>query len=122
MPTILTVDDSQAIRQLVRATLNSSGYDVHEAASGASAIEQVKNQAFDLILSDVNMPIMNGFELVASLRAAPLLYAAPILMLTTEFSGEQKARAKIAGANGWVMKPIDPDQLLRAVSRVLGTP
>ena len=120
MKRILAVDDSVSMRELVRSTLQDAGYDVVGAEDGARACAVALASRFDLVLSDVNMPSMDGIRLVETLRATPAYRLVPIVMLTTESSGEMKAKARAAGATGWIVKPFDPERLLHAVARVLG--
>ena len=116
---ILAVDDSVTMRQLVKMTLTQSGYDVVEAEDGAKGLEKASTSAFDLVLSDVNMPVMNGLDLVRSLRKLAQYRFTPILLLTTESLVERKQEGKAAGATGWIVKPFDPEQLLATVAKVL---
>ncbi len=118
--TILAVDDSTSMRQMVSFTLKGAGYDVTEAADGQQALDIAKTRGFDMVLSDVNMPVMDGIELIKNLRTLPNYKFIPILMLTTEAGTEKKMEGKAAGATGWIVKPFNPDQLLNTVNRVLG--
>ena len=120
MKTILTVDDSPSIRQMVAMCLRAAGYHVEEAEDGVAALERVAQARFDLVLSDVNMPRLDGFGLVAALRAQPGWAQVPILMLTTESSDEMKRRGRAVGATGWLVKPFDPERLVALVQRLLG--
>jgi two-component system chemotaxis response regulator CheY len=115
---ILAVDDSQAIRHMVVATLAANGYEVEQAEDGVAGLHLAEDTTYDLIISDVNMPNMGGYEFVESVRKLGGHQFTPILMLTTEFENDKKLAGRNAGANGWIIKPIDPDQLLRAVNRV----
>lgn len=117
---ILAVDDSATIRQMVSFTLRGAGYDVVMAEDGVDGLDKAKAQQMDLILTDQNMPRMDGLTLVRSLRAIPVYKTAPILVLTTESSDEMKAQGKAAGATGWMVKPFDPEKLINIVKRVLG--
>lgn len=119
MPKILAVDDSKSMRQMVSMSLKSAGHDVTEAEDGAVALEIAKKEAFDLVVTDINMPNMNGIELVTALRAMPSFKFTPILCLTTESSGDMKAKGKAAGATGWIVKPFSPEKLLSVINRVL---
>lgn len=120
MRCILTVDDSPSMRQMVSFTLKSAGYDVIEACDGIDALSKVKNRRFDLVITDLNMPNKDGISLIADLRALPEYRFTPILMLTTESGNDKKQAGKSAGATGWIVKPFNPDQLLKTVSKVLG--
>ena len=118
--TILSVDDSASIRQMISFTLKGAGYLVLEAADGQEAFERAKTNTVDLVLTDQNMPHMDGLTLVKSLRALARYRAVPILILTTESSDSMKAQGKAAGATGWIVKPFDPQKLLEVVGKVLG--
>ena len=118
--TVSTVDDSASIRQMVAFTLKSAGYDVIEAADGNAGLAQAKNNAVSLVLTDQNMPGMDGLTLIKSLRALPNYKATPILMLTTESSDTMKSQGRAAGATGWLVKPFDPQKLLEVVRKVIG--
>ncbi len=118
--TILAVDDSASMRQMVGVTLRSAGYEVIEASDGDEALAYARDHAVDLVLTDVNMPRMDGITLVAQLRALPAYHLTPLLLLTTESSPERKIQGKQAGATGWMVKPFNPDQLLATLERVFG--
>jgi len=118
--TILAVDDSASIRQMVAFTLKSAGYDVVEAVDGQDGLDKAKAKTVNLVLTDQNMPRMDGISLVKQLRALPQHKSTPILMLTTESSDQMKAQGKAAGATGWLVKPFDPTKLLEVVKKVLG--
>jgi two-component system chemotaxis response regulator CheY len=120
MPKILAVDDSASMRQMVTFTLKGAGFEVEEAADGQQALNKAKQQVFDLVLSDVNMPVMDGIQLVKELRALADYKFTPILMLTTESATDKKMEGKQAGATGWIVKPFNPDQLLNTIKKVLG--
>ena len=116
---ILTVDDSASMRQMVRFTLEGAGYQVLQAADGVEALEMARNKGADLVLTDVNMPRMDGITLVRELRALEGYRYVPMLVLTTESGQETKQRGKQAGATGWIVKPFNPEQLLATIARVL---
>jgi two-component system chemotaxis response regulator CheY len=116
---ILAVDDSASMRQMVRFTLQGAGYEVVQAADGVEALEYAKSNPAHLVITDVNMPRMDGITLVKELRELPHYKGIPMLVLTTESSQDVKARGKQAGATGWIVKPFNPEQLLATVSRVL---
>ncbi len=120
MAKILAVDDSVSMRGMVAFTLRGAGHEVAEAENGQLALDLAHAGAFDLVLADVNMPVMDGLTMVRALRAMPAYKGVPILMLTTESHTEKKMEGKAAGATGWLVKPFDPDQLLATVKRVLG--
>ena len=120
MRKILAVDDSTSMRQMVRATLQSAGYDVVEAADGQDALDFARANAVDLVISDVNMPRMDGITLVGELRSLPAYRLTPLLLLTTESSQEKKMEGKRAGATGWIVKPFNPAQLLTTLDKLFG--
>ena len=119
MATILIAEDSRSIRGLVAKALTEAGFDVVAAADGREALEKAEVGAFDLVITDINMPRMNGIELVTELRKLQQFRFMPIIVLTTESSPEMKLRGKSAGATGWLVKPFDPELLLRAIARAL---
>jgi two-component system chemotaxis response regulator CheY len=116
---IMTVDDSASMREMVRATLQSAGYEVVEAVDGQEALDYARENACDLVITDVNMPRMDGITLLSELRALPHYRLTPLLLLTTEASQEKKLEGKRAGATGWIVKPFNPEQLLATMARVL---
>lgn len=118
--TILAVDDSASIRQMVAFTLKGAGYSVIEACDGEDGLAKAKESGVNLVLTDQNMPKMDGLSLVKALRGLPQYAATPILILTTESSDAMKASGKAAGATGWMVKPFDPPKLLEVVKKVLG--
>ena len=117
--TILAVDDSASMRQMVRFTLEGAGYKVVQAANGVEALELARNGPVDLVLTDVNMPRMDGIALVRELRSLDTYKFVPMLVLTTESGQDTKMRGKQAGATGWIVKPFNPEQLLATIGRVL---
>lgn len=119
---VMTVDDAATMRKMVGFTLRSGGYEVLEACDGNDALAQLAQRRVDLVITDVNMPGMNGIDLVRHLRALPHFRTTPILLLTTESDAEAKNRARLAGATGWIVKPFVPGQLLAAVARVVQSP
>ncbi|MFW6093662.1 MAG: response regulator [Pseudomonadota bacterium] len=121
MPNILVVDDSSSMREMVSYTLESAGHGVVCAADGAQALEIAADrpEAFDLVITDINMPVMDGLTLIRELRTLKSYQYRPILVLSTESSQETKTAGKAAGATGWIVKPFDPDQLLGVVGKVL---
>jgi two-component system chemotaxis response regulator CheY len=118
--TILAVDDSGSLRQMVTFSLKSAGYDVVQAVDGQDGLDKAKQKTVDLVLTDQNMPIMDGLTLIKNLRSLGSYQNVPILMLTTESSDEMKAKGKAAGANGWLVKPFDPKRLIEVVQKVIG--
>ncbi len=120
MAKILIVDDSKMLRDMLRYALNEGGYeDIVEGIDGLDGLKQANNAVFDLIITDINMPQMDGLVLIENLRKVPHYMKTPILVLTTERSDSMKVRGKAAGATGWVVKPFIPDQLLKAINIVL---
>ncbi len=117
---ILSVDDSPTIRQMVKYSLEGAGYVVTEATDGQDGLNKAKAKTFDLILTDQNMPGMDGLTLIKSLRALPNYRTTPILMLTTEANDAMKAQGKAAGATGWLVKPFDPAKLVELIKKVIG--
>ncbi len=118
--TVLNVDDSASIRQMVAFTLKGAGYEVIEAADGQEGLDKARMKTVDLVLTDQNMPRMNGLALVRALREMPSYRSVPILILTTESSEEMKLQGKASGATGWMVKPFDPEKLLEVVRKVIG--
>jgi two-component system, chemotaxis family, chemotaxis protein CheY len=119
MQSILAVDDSASMRQMVAFTLKAAGYNVIEAADGQEAYDKARSQQVDLVLTDQNMPGMDGITLVKNLRGLPMFTSTPILILTTESSDVMKAKGKAAGATGWLVKPFDPAKLLEVIKKVI---
>jgi len=119
MKKILAVDDSASMRQMVSFTLKKAGFDVTEAKDGQEALEIAKSSQFDVVISDVNMPVMDGITLVQNLRGLPQFKFTPILMLTTESGTDKKTEGKAAGATGWIVKPFNPEQLLAVIKKVV---
>jgi two-component system, chemotaxis family, chemotaxis protein CheY len=118
--TILSVDDSASIRQMVKLTLSGAGYNVIQAGDGAEGLAKAKGTAVDLVVTDLNMPVMNGLGLIRELRKLPAYKGVPILFLTTESDAAMKQEAKTAGATGWITKPFQQEQLVAVVRKVLG--
>lgn len=118
--TVLTVDDSASIRQMVSFTLKSAGYEVVEAVDGMDGLEKAKGKSFNLVLTDQNMPRMDGLTLIKTLSGMPTYRTVPILMLTTESSDTMKSQGRAAGATGWLVKPFDPQKLIEVVKKVIG--
>lgn len=117
--TILTVDDSNTMRQMVKFTLSQAGYRVIEAENGQDALEKLSAEPCSLVLTDLNMPVMDGIALVQAIRSLPQYRSTPVLVLTTESEQSKKMACRSAGANGWISKPFDPALLLNVVQRVL---
>lgn len=119
MTRILTVDDSASVRQMVSFTLRKAGHAVDEAADGQEGIEQARRQKFDLIVTDLNMPRIDGIGMIAAVRQLPGYAFTPILMLTTESQPEKKDAGRKAGATGWIVKPFQADQLIAVVQKLV---
>lgn len=117
MASILVVDDSNSIRQLATFTLKSKGHNIDEAQDGEEGLKKAQSQKYDLVLTDRNMPIMNGIELTKRLRTLSQYKATPILMLTTDSEQDKKLEGKSAGVTGWIVKPFHPDTLLKTVTK-----
>lgn len=118
--TILVVDDSSTVRQQLRTVLEREGYLVREADNGRTAIDSLRTHGADLVITDVLMPVMGGLDFVRWARASGEYARTPIFVLTTESSGDAAKQGKIAGATAWIVKPFNPDALLRGVQKVLG--
>ncbi len=119
MRRILAVDDSASMRQIVSLALKEAGYDVVIASDGAEALEFARRESVDLVITDVNMPNMDGIALVRELRQLDNYRLTPLLVLTTEASPEKKQQGKAAGATGWVVKPFSPERMLATIAKVL---
>ena len=119
MHTILAVDDSASMRQMVAFTLKNAGYEVTDAVDGQDALEKAKTRDFDLVLTDQNMPRLDGIGLTKKLRGQPKFKNTPILILTTESSEQMKQAGRAAGATGWIVKPFDPAKLIEVIKKVV---
>ena len=117
---VLAVDDSASIRQMVSVTLRTAGYEVVEAADGQEGLDKARAALFNLVLTDQNMPRVDGIALIKSLRAMTNYRSVPILMLTTESSDAMKSQGRAAGATGWLVKPFEPNRLVEVVRQVIG--
>ncbi|MFH6787369.1 MULTISPECIES: response regulator [Methylobacterium] len=118
MATVLAVDDSMSIRQMIKVVLGPAGHTVIEAEDGADGIAKARSGAPNLVITDLNMPVMNGLEMIKNLRTMPALTGVPILFLSTESDESIKQQAKAAGATGWITKPFKPEQLLAVVTKL----
>lgn len=116
---ILIVDDSASVRQVVGISLRNAGYDVIEGVDGKDALTKLTGQKVHLIISDVNMPNMDGISLVKAVKQLPAYKFTPIVMLTTESQDEKKRQGQEAGAKAWVVKPFKPEQLLGVVQKLV---
>jgi two-component system chemotaxis response regulator CheY len=117
---ILTVDDSASVRMTTRLALSDAGYTVTEAVDGLDGLAKARSRRFDAIVTDLNMPNMDGLKMIEEIRRLPNCVGVPILFLTTESDAALKSRAKAAGATAWLTKPFEPAQMVKLVSRVLG--
>jgi len=117
--TIMIVDDSPSLRQVVNIALKGAGYDVIEACDGKDALGKLDGKKINLIISDVNMPVMNGIDMVKEIKQMAPYKFTPIIMLTTESQDGMKQAGKEAGVKAWVVKPFKPDQMLDAVSKLI---
>ncbi len=118
--TVLSVDDSASVRQMVKLTLTGAGYQVIQANDGAEGLAKARETAVDMVVTDINMPNMNGLALIRELRQLPSYKGVPIIFLTTESDEGMKREAKAAGATGWITKPFQQEQLVAVVKKVLG--
>ena len=118
--TIMTVDDSASIRQLLRFALTDAGYNVVEASDGQNALEQLKEVLVQMVITDLNMPNLDGIELIKAIRVLKDCKFIPIIMLTTESQMVKVQEGKNAGATGWIVKPFDPEHLVAVVKKILG--
>lgn len=117
--TIMIVDDSASLRQVVSIALKREGYDVLEASDGKDGLSKLDGQKVHLIISDVNMPGMDGLTMVSEIKKMPNYKFTPIIMLTTEAGADKKEQGKAAGAKAWMVKPFKPDQMINAVSKLV---
>ncbi|MFH0810467.1 MAG: response regulator [Pseudomonadota bacterium] len=117
--TILTADDSASMRQMVSFTLRQAGYEIIEAVDGRDALNKINGSTVHMLITDLNMPNMDGIDLIRNVRVAPANKCIPIIMLTTEFQDSKKQEGKVAGATGWIVKPFKPEQLVAVVKKVL---
>lgn len=118
--TVLTIDDSKSVRDMVAFALQPEGYDVVHAEDGARGLDQLRAVAPQLVITDLNMPVMDGISFIEAARKDPKGTGVPIIMLTTETSPDMKARGKAAGATGWIDKPFDPAKLVAVAKKLLG--
>ncbi|MCX5828973.1 MAG: response regulator [Deltaproteobacteria bacterium] len=117
---IMTVDDSASVRQMVSFTIRDAGYEVIEAVDGRDALSKVNGRTIHMVITDLNMPNLDGIGLIRELRTLPAFKFTPIIMLTTESQAEKKQDGKAAGATGWIIKPFKPEQLLAVIRKVIG--
>ena len=117
---IMTADDSASVRQMVSFTIRDAGYEVIEAVDGRDALSKANGQTIHMVITDLNMPNLDGIGLIRELRALPAFKFIPIILLTTESQAEKKQEGKTAGATGWIVKPFKPEQLLAVIRKVIG--
>ena len=117
---IMTADDSASVRQMVSFTLKQNGYEVVEAVDGKDALQKLQGRKVDMLITDLNMPNLDGIGLIKGARSLQNCRFIPIVMLTTESQDTRKQEGKAAGATGWIVKPFQPDQLIAVVRKVLG--
>jgi two-component system chemotaxis response regulator CheY len=117
---VLNVDDSATVRKMVSMSLTAAGFDVTEAVDGQDGLNKAKAKTFDIVLTDQNMPHMDGLTMVKSMRALPQYKSTPIIMLTTESDESKKAEGRAAGVNAWLVKPFDPQVLVNALKKLGG--
>ncbi len=118
--TLLTIDDSASIRQMIKMTMASAGYNVLEAENGSIGYDVATSSKVDVVVTDLNMPVMNGLEFVRKYRGHPSSKGIPIILLTTESDDKLKAQAREAGASGWIVKPFKQEQLISVIKKVAG--
>lgn len=117
---ILTVDDSRTMLDMLQATLTEAGFDVDEAEDGVQGLERVAQTEYDVVITDVNMPNMDGFEFTRRMRGGAARPGMPILILTTETTQDKRDKGRAAGATGWITKPFQPDAIVKVIRRVCG--
>ncbi len=118
MAKILAVDDSPSIRRMVELTLDDEDHEVTTATDGQLGLSEAQKDQYDLVITDINMPNMSGYELIKALRALPNYHNTPIICLTTESGDEQKTKGREVGATGWITKPFSPEKLVSVVERL----
>ncbi len=116
---IMTADDSASVRQMIAFTLTEAGYDVVEACDGRDALSKIDSKKVDMLITDLNMPHLDGIGLIKEVRKKAQYKFIPIIMLTTESQQEKKLEGKSAGASGWIVKPFKPEQLISVIKKVL---
>ncbi|MCG5051334.1 MAG: response regulator [Myxococcales bacterium] len=117
--TVLIIDDSESMRELLKHTLVTAGYEVREASNGADGMAEAVKKKVDLIITDLNMPVMDGLTVARKVRQIAAYRTTPLLLLTTETSDAKKQAAREAGASGWMVKPFSPPDLLKTIARVM---
>ena len=116
---ILTIDDSKTIRDMLMLTLADAGFEVVQAVDGQDGLDVLDREQVDVVITDINMPRMDGYEVIRQVRSNAAYKSMPILVLTTESEADKKNLARVAGATGWMVKPFDPDRLIATINKVL---
>ena len=116
---VLTVDDSRTILAMLHHTLSNAGFDVLQAEDGQKGLDILKREAVDIIITDINMPVMDGIEFIRNVRATGHHNSLPILILTTETSQDKREQGRAAGGTGWIVKPFDPEKLISVIHKVV---
>ncbi|WDR01495.1 response regulator [Devosia algicola] len=116
---VLTVDDSRTILAMLHHTLSNAGFEVFQAEDGQQGLDLLRTQKVDIVITDINMPIMDGIEFIKAVRASGDFQSLPMLILTTETSQDKRDQGKAAGGTGWIVKPFDPDKLISVIHRVV---
>lgn len=116
---VLTVDDSRTMLAMLQHTLTDAGFDVLQAEDGQQGLDVLKNQDVDVVITDINMPVMDGIEFIKNVRSSGRFQSLPILILTTESSREKRDQGRAAGGTGWIVKPFDPEKLVSVINRVV---
>ena len=116
---VLTVDDSRTILAMLHHTLTNAGFEVLQAEDGKQGLAVLKNESVDVVITDINMPIMDGIEFIKNVRSSGSHSSLPILILTTETSQEKRDQGRAAGGTGWIVKPFDPEKLISVIHRVV---
>lgn len=116
---VLTVDDSRTILAMLHHTLSNAGFEVLQAEDGQQGLEVLRSQSVDIVITDINMPVMDGIEFIKHVRALGQYNSLPILILTTETSQDKRDQGKAAGGTGWIVKPFDPEKLISVIQRVV---
>jgi len=116
---VLTVDDSRTILAMLRHTLSGAGFEVLQAEDGKQGLDILRNEPVDVVITDINMPVMDGIQFIKEVRASGLYQSLPILILTTETSQDKRSEGKAAGGTGWIVKPFEPEKLISVIHRVV---
>lgn len=116
---VLTVDDSRTMLAMLHYTLSAAGFEVLQAEDGQQGLEVLQRETVDVVITDINMPVMDGIEFIQQVRASGQFQSLPILILTTESSEEKRGQGKAAGGTGWIVKPFDPEKLVSIIQRVV---